>query len=150
MRSIPAVLAVTILGAFEVAPAQVPADAEAVVRDWDAAFRLVEDSELLRRGDFNGDGREDVVAVVTDGTRSVLVVLQSGPDGWSAVPLFTRMPPGRYLLRVVPPGHHRILGPEGTIRTSTDSIELVFPGRASALYVRERGGYRVYGTENYY
>jgi hypothetical protein len=59
------------------------------------------------------------------------------------------LPPGDVELRLVPPGRHRVLGLQALIEHPNHGIELVFPGRASALYIWRGDRYQVFGTENY-
>ena len=91
---------------------------------------------------------EDVAAVIEDGDKSALVIFNSSQSGYRAYPLYARLPAGPWRLDVVPPGRHRILGAKGAIDLASPAIELVFPGRSSAMYVWEGNRYQVYGTES--
>lgn len=114
---------------------------------YDASLSPVEG--LVVRADFDGDGDRDAAAVVTDGRDRAFLVLESDEGAWRVHPLYARLPDTPVRLRVVPPGRHRVLGAKGTVQLTSSGVELVFPGRSSALYVYERGRWQVHGTENY-
>lgn len=99
--------------------------------------------------DFNGDGREDVAAILEGGGKSALVIFNRTAGGYRPYALYASLPSGPVELRVVPPGRHRVLGAAGVLETTAPSLELVFPGRSSAMYVWGNGRYQVHGTENY-
>lgn len=119
------------------------------IRSFDPGATLSLDPALVHAADFNGDGRQDVAAVLEGGGKSALVIFNRTPSGYRAYALYAALPQGPLRLRVVPPGRHRILGPEGTVEVPSPALELVFPGRASAMYAWGEGRYQVYGTENY-
>lgn len=101
------------------------------------------------RGDFNGDGRTDVAAILESGDRRSLVVFHGSETGYDAYPLYTRLPQGEVALRRVDPGRYRVVGPQGAVELLHESVELVFPGRSSALYAWKNGRYDTYGTERH-
>jgi hypothetical protein len=119
------------------------------IRAYDPAASLSADPALTQVGDFNGDGREDVAAVLEAGGKSALVIFNGTANGYRPYALYASLPQGPVQLRVVPPGRHRVLGAAGTLATAAPSLELVFPGRSSAMYVWGNGRYQVHGTENY-
>jgi hypothetical protein len=119
------------------------------VRSYSPGMSLSSDEALVHRADFNGDGEPDVAAVLESEGKSALVIFNGSRSGFRAYPLYATLPAGPWRLDIVPPGRHRIVGPGGTVETSAPSIELVFPGRSSAMYVWTGGRYQVYGTENY-
>lgn len=122
--------------------------AEAVAA-YDPAASISSDPAPLT-ADFNGDGREDVAAVLTgNGGKSALVIFNRTASGFRPYALYASLPAGPVRLQVVPPGRHRVLGATGALQTATASLELVFPGRSSAMYVWGGGRYQVHGTENY-
>lgn len=111
---------------------------------------LAYDPNAARVGDFNGDGLEDVAAIVAGPEKRALVVFHPTPNGgYVAYPLYATLPPGDVDLRLVPPGRHRVLSPQGVVEHATPALELIFPGRSSALYVWRNGRYQVFATENY-
>jgi hypothetical protein len=129
--------------------AQDPALQEAV-RAFDPSAAFVFESNRARVADFNGDGLADVSAILVAPERRALVVFNARRDGgYSAYPLYAVLPSGPVELRLVPPGRHRVLGPEGVIELARPALELAFPGRSSALYAWRDGRYQVFGTENY-
>jgi hypothetical protein len=141
-----AVLAVAIVPPVR---AQDPALQEAV-RAFDPSAAFVFESDRARVADFNGDGLADVSAILVAPERRALVVFNARRDGgYSAYPLFAVLPPGPVELRLVPPGRHPVLGPEGMIELAMPALELAFPGRSSALYAWRDGHYQIFGTENY-
>ena len=113
-----------------------------------ASVAIVTDADLVHRADFNGDGRPDIAAVVESDGRTGLVIFTSSPRGYQAHPLYTSLP-GPVRLRVVPPGRHRVLGAKREIELEAPGVELVFPGKSSAMYVWRGGRYQVHATENY-
>lgn len=146
------VLSVTIMAlGFVVAPAA-SQDLESVAdaaRDYDPALALPHADGLVHVADFDGDGREDVVAILVGTDRRALVVFRRLNGAYQPLPLYAALPASDIELRVVPPGSRRILGGEGMVEHLTPAIELVFPGRSSALYVWRRGRFQVFGTESY-
>jgi hypothetical protein len=111
---------------------------------------LAYDPNTARVGDFNADGLEDVAAIVAGPERRALVVFHPTPNGgYVAYPLYATLPPGDVDLRLVPAGRHRVLSPQGVVEHATPGIELIFPGRSSALYLWRNGRYQVFPTENY-
>lgn len=120
------------------------------IRSYDPAAALPSDPALLHRADFSGDGRQDVAAVLEGGERPALVIFHRTSSGYRPYALYAALPPGPLQLRIVPPGRHRVLGPEGAVEISAPALELAFPGRSSAMYVWGEGRYQVYGTENYH
>ncbi|MFN2383069.1 MAG: hypothetical protein ABR559_02270 [Gemmatimonadota bacterium] len=116
----------------------------------DPGLRLPDNAALLQAADFTGDGELDVGAILHAGSRSALVVFHATPTGYHAHPLYTTLPPGEVAIRVVAPGRHRVLGPEGTIELTSPALELIFSGRTSALYVWSGDRYAVYPTESYF
>lgn len=124
-----------------------PGLAEAV-EAFDPALSISDDTSP-QTADFNGDGREDVAAVLEGGGKSALVIFNRTANGYRPYALYASLPGGTIQLRVVPPGRHRVLGALGSLQTSAPSLELVFPGRSSAMYVWGNGRYQVHGTENY-
>lgn len=114
---------------------------------YDATLAPVED--LVVRADFDGDGDRDAAAVVTDGRDRAFLVFESEAGAWRVHPLYARLPDTPVRLRVVQPGPRRVLGAKGTLELTAPGVELVFPGRSSALYVIRDGRWQVHGTENY-
>jgi hypothetical protein len=90
-----------------------------------------------------------VAAIVEGPERSAFVIFHSQPDRFAPHPLFTNLPPGPVELRVLQPGRHRVIGPQRSVVIEMPAVELVFPGRSSAMYVWRDGRYRVLGTENF-
>lgn len=142
-----AIAAVTI--AATRAMAQPDAGFAEAIRAYDPAASLSADPGLTKTADFSGDGREDVAAVLEGGGKSALVIFNRAASGYRPYALYASLPPGPVELRVVPPGRHRVLGGAGALETAAPSLELVFPGRSSAMYVWGNGRYQVHGTENY-
>ena len=132
------------------AAAQV-ADAELgdAVRSYDARLSLTNDPALIHVADFDGDGRADVAAVLEGGGKSALVIFSRTGSGYAPHALYASLPRAEYRLRVVPPGRYRVVGGQGTVEITASALELVFPGRSSAMYVWAGSRYQVYGTENY-
>ena len=131
------------------ATAQPDAGLAEAIRAFDPAASLSADPALTQTADFNGDGREDVAAVLEAGGKSALVIFNRTAGGYRPYALYASLPGGPVRLHVVPPGRHRVLGAAGTLETTAPSLELVFPGRSSAMYVWGNGRYQVHGTENY-
>jgi hypothetical protein len=131
------------------AAAQTDAALADAVRSYDPAAALSTNPALVHTQDFNGDGQPDVAAVLESEAKSALVIFHRTPSGFRAFSLYASLPPGPLLLRVVPPGRHRVLGPQGTINVSAPALELIFPGKSSAMYVWGANRYQVYPTENY-
>ena len=126
-----------------------PALAEAVAA-YAAGMALSADPARVHVADFTGDGRPDVAAVLEGNGRSALVIFNRTARGYQAHPLYASLPSAPWELRAVGPGRHRILGPEGTVELSAPAIELVFPGRSSAIYAWRGNRSQVFGTENYH
>jgi hypothetical protein len=122
----------------------------AAIRSYAPEMALSSDPGLVHAADFNGDGRQDVAAVLVGGGKSALVIFNGTRSGYQAHALYAVLPAGPWQLNVVPPGRHRILGPEGAVEISSPAVELVFPGRSSAMYAWGGNRYQVYGTENYH
>jgi hypothetical protein len=131
------------------ATAQPDAGLAEAIRAFDPALSLSADPALTQTADFNGDGREDVAAILEGGGKSSLVIFHRTAGGYRPYALYASLPAGPARLRVVPAGRHRALGAAGTLETTAPSLELVFPGRSSAMYVWGNGRYQVHGTENY-
>ena len=131
------------------AMAQPDAGLAEAIRAYDSAASLSADPALTKTADFNGDGREDVAAVLERGEKSALVIFHRTDGGYRPYALYASLPDGPVQLRVLAPGRHRALGAAGTLETNAPSLELVFPGRSSAMYVWGNGRYQVHGTENY-
>lgn len=123
---------------------------QSAMRSFGPEMSLPEQGGLVVRDDFNGDGREDVAAVVSGPERSALVVFHATSQGYEMHPLYTRLPGGGVQLRVVPSGRRPVVGNPGSVLLEHPAIELIFPGRSSAMYAWERGRYQVYGTESFY
>lgn len=119
------------------------------IRSYNPEASLSSDPALRHAADFNGDGRQDIAAVLEGGGKSALVIFNRTPSGYRAYALYASLPSGPLQLRMVSPGRHRILGPVGTVEIASPALELVFPGRSSAMYAWGGGRYQVYGTENY-
>jgi hypothetical protein len=119
------------------------------VRSYDPAAALSTNPALVHTEDFNGDGRPDVAAVLESEAKSALVIFHRTPSGFRSFSLYASLPPGPMELRVVPPGRHRVLSPQGTVVISAPAVELVFPGKSSAMYVWGSNRYQVFPTENY-
>ncbi|HET6361333.1 MAG TPA: hypothetical protein VFH11_04685 [Gemmatimonadota bacterium] len=119
------------------------------IRAYDPAASVAADPGLTQTADFNGDGREDVAAVLEGGGKSALVIFNRTASGYRPYALYASLPAGPVQLRVIPSGRHRVLGAAGALKTTAPSLELVFPGRSSAMYVWAGGRYQVHGTENY-
>lgn len=142
-------LALLVVGASR-APAQDdPALADAVAA-YAAGMSLSSDPARIHVADFTGDDRPDVAAVLEGGGRSALVIFNRTARGYQAHPLYASLPAAPWQLRIVAPGRYRILGPEGAVDLSAPAIELVFPGRSSAIYAWRGNRYQVFGTENYH
>ena len=131
------------------ATAQPDAGLAEAIRAYDPAATVSADPALTQSADFNGDGREDVAAVLEGGGKSALVIFNRTADGYRPYALYASLPSGPVQLRVVPPGRHSVLGAAGALKTTAPSLELVFPRRSSAMYVWRDGRYQVHGTENY-
>ena len=123
---------------------------QSAMRAFGPDMTIAEGENLSIRADFNGDGREDVAAVVRGPDRSALVVFHSTGDGYEMMPLYTRLPSGDVQLRVVSAGRRSVVGNAGSVQLKNAAVELIFPGRSSAMYVWENGRYQVYGTESFY
>lgn len=143
------VLALLTLGPSRASAQEDPALAEAV-RAYASGISLSSDPAHVHVADFTGDGRPDVAAVLEGNGRSALVIFNRTAGGYQAHPLYASLPAAPWRLRSVAPGRHRILGPEGTVELSAPAIELVFPGRSSAIYAWRGNRYQVFGTENYH
>lgn len=123
---------------------------QSAIRSFGPQMSLPEEESLVVREDFNGDGRQDVAAVVRGPDRSALVVFHSTPQGYETHPLYTRLPRGEVQLGVVPSGRQPVVGNARAVQLAHPAVELIFPGRSSAMYVWEEGRYQVYGTESFY
>jgi hypothetical protein len=123
---------------------------QSAMRAFGPDMTIPEGENLSIRADFNGDGREDVAAVVRGPDRSALVVFHATGDDYEMMPLYTRLPSGDVQLRVVPSGRRSVVGKAGGVQLKNAAVELIFPGRSSAMYVWENGRYQVYGTESFY
>lgn len=113
---------------------------------FDADLAIATDPGLVVRGDFNADGREDVAAIVRGSDRSSFVIFHASPAGFQINPLYRNLPDDAEL-ELVEPGRHRVVGPQHTVTLNSPAVELVIPGRSSAMYVWRRNRYQVYGTE---
>lgn len=145
-------LAIAIAAITVVAPramAQPDAGLAEAIHAYDPDATPSADPALTKTADFNGDGREDVATVLEGSGKSALVIFNRTANGYRPYALYASLPQGTVQLRVVPPGRHRVLGAAGTLETAAPSLELVFPGRSSAMYVWGSGRYQVHGTENY-
>lgn len=131
------------------AAAQPDSALDDAVRSYDPAAALSTDPALVHIEDFNGDGSADVAAVLESDGKSALVIFHRTASGYRPFSLYASLPPGPLRLRVVLPGRHRVLGLQGTVDVSSPSLELVFPGRSSAMYVWGSNRYQVLPTENY-
>ena len=120
-----------------------PSAIAAAVRQFDPDLAIPEGG-ILHMADFDGDGREDVAAILTAPGRRALIVLRAVRGGYEPHPLYASLPPGEFELRLVPPGRHRVLDPQGMIEHVNPGLELVFPRRSSALYVWRDGRFRVF------
>lgn len=143
------------LTALSVACLIAPASAQdaalaAAVSAYDPDLRLPEGADLVQWADFTGDGRPDVAAVLSDAQRTSLVIFNATPGGFQPHPLYGDLPRGPLVLRPVLPGWHRVLGRAGSVELTSPAVELVFPGRSSAIYAWQDGRYRVHPTENYF
>ncbi len=143
------------LAALLITSTAVPAAAQdaalgAAVDAYDSSLRLPDDGSLVQWADFTGDGRPDVAAVLSGGQGSSLVIFNARPGGFQAHPLYTRLPSGPIVIRLVLPGWHRVLGPSREVELLDPTVELVFPGRSSAIYAWRNGRYHVFPTEGYH
>lgn len=143
------VAAALLVAASAPASAQVDAGLRAAVREFDPGLRVPDEPDRVHVADFDGDGLRDIATILIENGRSALVVFHAADGGYVAHPLFTNLPAGEVRLRVVPPGSHAVVGPQGAVRLDAPAIELVFPGRSSALYAWRGGRYQVFGTESY-
>lgn len=123
---------------------------QSAMRAFGPDVSIAEGENLSVHADFNGDGKGDVAAVVRSPDRTALVVFHSTNGGYDMVPLHTRLPAGEVELRIVPAGRRSVVGNAGSVQLENPAVELVFPGRSSAMYVWEGGRYQVYGTESFY
>lgn len=123
------------------------ADLAGALGGYDPALSPIGD--LVVRADFDGDGDDDAAAVVTDGRDRAFLVFESDDGAWRVQPLYSRLPDTPVRLRVVQPGPRRVLGAKGMVELTAPGVELVFPGRSSALYVLRDGRWQVHGTESY-
>ncbi|HUP00459.1 MAG TPA: hypothetical protein VM737_02935 [Gemmatimonadota bacterium] len=122
----------------------------AAVAGFDPGLSLPDGGDLVHWADFNGDGRPDVAAILSGAGGSSLVIFNATNGGFQPHPLYTGLPSGVVELRLVLPGWQRVLGPKGSIDLPHPSLELVFPGRSSAIYAWSNGRYQVFPTENYF
>ena len=144
-----------LLAAILIAVQTAPANAQdaalaAAVAGFDPSLSLPEGGGLVQRADFNGDGRPDVAAILSGEGGSALVIFNATGSGYQAHPLYTRLPSGAVELRLVLPGWQRVLGPKGSVELVHPALELVFPGRSSAIYTWAGGRYQAFPTGNYY
>lgn len=137
------------IAAVAIAASRVAAQPDAGLAEAVRAYDATASVERSQVADFNGDGREDVATVLQGSGKSALVIFNRTADGYRPYALYASLPPGPVELRVIPAGRHRVLGAAGALETTAPSIELVFPGRSSAMYVWGNGRYQVHGTENY-
>ncbi|MGH7565006.1 MAG: hypothetical protein ACREK5_11395 [Gemmatimonadota bacterium] len=144
------VLALVAIGVAPVPARPQESALQSAIRSFGPEMSLPEEKTLVVREDFNGDGRQDVAAVVRGPDRSALVVFHGTPQGYEMHPLYTRLPKGDVQLRVVPSGRQPVVGNAGGVQLAHPAIELIFPGRSSAMYAWEKGRYQVYGTESFY
>jgi hypothetical protein len=119
------------------------------VQAYDPAAAVSTDPALVHTEDFNGDGRPDLAAVLVSETKSALVIFNRTASGYRTFSLYASLPPEPLQLRVVPPGRHHVLGRQGTIDVSAPALELIFPGKSSAMYVWGANRYQVFPTESY-
>lgn len=119
------------------------------VRAYDSRMSLTADPGRVQVADFTGDDRADVAAVVEGNGKSALVIFNRTPTGYAPHALYASLPQADYRLRIVPPGRYRVLGGQGSVDVPAAGLELVFPGRSSAMYVWKGDRYQVHGTENY-
>jgi hypothetical protein len=124
-----------------------PPKAADAAREFDPELMFPSEGGIAHIADFDGDEREDVAAVLTARDRRALVVFRATREGYEAHPLYASLPAGDLALRLVPAGRHRVLDPQGMIEHENPAIELVFPGRSSALYVWRDGRFRVFELE---
>lgn len=122
----------------------------AAVGAYDPALILPADGNLVQWADFTGDGRPDVAAVLDGPGGSALVIFTAIPGGYQPHPLYTALPRGPIELRLVLPGWHRVLGAKGAVELTDPAVELVFPGRSSAIYAWAGGRFQVHATENHH
>jgi hypothetical protein len=150
IRRSPLVLALSLVAlAASRAPAQIAEAAlDDAVRSYDSRMELAAEPGP-QVADFDGDGSVDVVAVLEGGGKTALVIFNRTASGYVPHALYASLPHSEYRVRVVPPGRYRIVGAEGTVQTKSSAVELVFPGRSSAMYVWGGSRYQVYATENY-
>lgn len=149
MRRTLVLLAVGMVGSAGPAVAQVDEAVAGALRALNPAFAPADGPATAQAGDFDGDGRADVAVIVTDGRRRALVALHGGPGGYGGHILHNRLPDGSVRIHVAPPGRRPALEERGYVDLATDAIELVFPGRSSALYAWDGERYRVHATETY-
>lgn len=131
------------------AAAQVDPALTAALHELDPGLSVTEGAGAVRSADFDGDGRMDVAALVSDGRRSALVAFHRTDAGYRAHSLHGRLPDGPVRLRVAPPGRLRTLDDRGHVDLERSSIELIFPGRSSVTYAWRDGRYRAIPTETY-
>ena len=117
------------------------------VSEFDASLTVA--PGWTRAADFDADGLEDVAAILDGGDRHAFVVFRATPHGYEIHPLYATLPNGDFDLRLLPPGRRRVLGAEGVLEHSAPALELVFPGRSSAIYAWRGGRFQIFATENY-
>lgn len=120
------------------------------IRSYNPGMSLSSDPGLVHAADFTGDGSPDLAAVLEGTGKSALVIFNQTRSGYQTHALYASLPAGPWKLRVVPPGRHRILGSKGSVEIGSSAVELIFPGRSSAMYVWHGDRYQVLGTENYH
>ena len=147
--SLAIVLLLALPGSGALAQVAEPALQDAV-QAYDSRMSLTSDPELLKTADFNGDGRPDVAAVLEGGGRSALVIFNRTASGYAPHALYASLPSAGFRLRVVPAGRYRTLDAGGMVEIGAAAVELVFPGRSSAMYVWAGDRNQVHPTENYH
>ena len=142
------------LGFLALWPARTPAQEDPALAEAVQAYApgmsLAADPALVHTADFSGDGRPDVAAVLEGEGRSALVIFNRTARGYQPHPLYASLPSAPWNIRTVAPGRHRVLGAQGTVELTSPAIELIFPGRSSAIYAWRGNRYQVFGTENYH
>jgi hypothetical protein len=124
-----------------------PSTVAETIQAFDPTLTFPAEGGIVHVSDFDGDGREDVTTVLVGTERRALVVFRATPRGYEPHPLYASLPGGDFELRIVAPGRRRVLDPQGMIEHATPALELVFPGRSSALYVWREGRFRVFQLE---
>jgi hypothetical protein len=141
---------VALVSALAAGPARAqafPPGAADAAREIDPELTFPGEGGIAHVADLDGDGRDDVAAILSALDRRALIVFRATPGGYEAHPLYISLPAGDLDLRLVPPGRHRVLDPQGMIEHATPGLELVFPGRSSAIYIWRDGRFRVFELE---